>query len=255
MVEKIFQKNCAYKINDELAYFLSAIDGINIFKLEFDTKLYCFYFSETELNQIDKIDEKKIKIYRNDEIPEPIVKLENKSININQSELLNFIFSARPAFPNAAFCPENLLEELFERKGILLDKKKKIELGGDYRAINPNYCLIKDNFLFRQTDMREKYPDIILEITKFKKDVFLESSMFDDIEKFYLRTKSNERFGGTHKEFADWDKKVIDSFENYFKNYEMGKFKRIFKIKNEKLNFFNENKIDIKKIRLLKYSE
>jgi len=250
-----FEKNQAYMFDNKLAYFLGEIDGINIFELKVDTKLYCFYFYKTksDILNLEKIDKKYIEIFKEDELPiEDISKAEGKKIELSEDEFFRFIFTAKPPFPNGAFCPHNMLEELFERRGKIYSESDDITLAKKYRAVYPDYCLIKDGYLYRQTDLREDYPDLVLEFTKFDKDTFLKTAKYKDLEKIYLSAQSVEKYGGKHKEFADWQKKVIGKYEDFFQNAKMTKHKRHFVIREDKIWFFKKLKLDESKMWILK---
>ncbi|MBP7654365.1 hypothetical protein KA977_13145 [Candidatus Dependentiae bacterium] len=254
MKTKNFQKGFAYKVKDKTAYYLGIIDGINIFKLSLDCHLHLFYFEKNKISKISSFEKNKIEMFKNEELPEDIKLIDGNSVEIDDSELLKFIFTAKPMFPNSAFCPEGKLEELFERKGIIFNESDKIELNKKYRAVNPSYCIIKNNSIYRQTDMWEKYPDLILKLVPFDKKVFLNSSDFKDDGELYLSAVSSESYGGTHKDFDSLKNKVTDSFDNFTKGSKMAEFKRTFVIKEKKSEYFNKLGIDVNKIILLKKS-
>jgi len=254
MANSKFSVGQAYSIDNDVAYYLGVIDGVNIFKLAVDTKLYCFYFDKKIKDKISEINKNKIEIYKPEQLPEKIEKIDGKTVEIDNVSFLKFIWTEKPKFPNAAFCPAGLTDELFERKGMIFDENANLELGKKYRAVFPDYCIINKSGIFRQTDMRERYPDIILRFEKFDKIKFLETSEFADLGAVYLSAKSAESYGGTHKEYDDWLPKVSGAFEEYFAGSTMARFKRSFKIKSGKESYFEKLGIDKNKICMLKLS-
>jgi len=252
MTASKFSIGQAYSIDAKTAYYLGIIDGVNIFKLAVDTQLHCFYFDKMIKDKIREIDKNKIEIYKPEQLPVDINEIDGKTAEIDNTAFLKFIWTTKPKFPNSAFCPAGLVEELFEREGVIFDESSRIELGRKYRAVYPDYCIIKDSCIFRQTDMRERYPDLILQFSKFDKSRFLETSEFADSGTVYLSAKSAESYGGSHKEFEDWLPKVSGSFEEYFSGAAMARFRRSFRIKRGKDEYFKKLGIDKNKICMLK---
>jgi len=249
-----FQKGLAYKIDDKTAFYLGTVDGINTFSLKFDCVLHLFYFEKNKIDKISSIDKNKIEMYKEEQLSETISFIEGKKIEINNPELLKFIFMAKPSFPNSAFCESGKLEELFFRKGIVYNEESKIELGKKYRAVHPSYCVLKNDVIFRQTDMWEKYPDLVLKYISFDKTVFFEKAEFKDFEEIYLTALSSESYGGIHKDFDAMKQKCECGFDEFFKNCKMAEFKRVFAVKEEKKEYFKSLGIDENKILLLKKS-
>ncbi len=247
------EKNCAYLIDGKKAVFVDFIDGINLFKLEVDERLMFFYYiDKINYDVINIFDKKKIEILRENEIPENFEKADCEKIKIDEDAFYKFVFMLKPEVPNAAFCPKDMLENLFERKGIIYDETQNIEVGKKFRAVNPAYCLFNNFDIYRQTDMREDYPELVLKFEKFDKKFFLETSKLQSNAEIYLSAKSAAEFGGNHKEYSEWKKKVCGEYAVFFKGFTMAEFKRIFVIKNEKKLFFekiNLNENDIMLIR------
>ena len=254
-MDKNFEKNKLYYSNDSPLLFIGLIDGINIFKLEYDKKLYFFYhIGKKTPDSINSFNKKDVEIFTEEQIPVDIQKKDDVIINYDESEFLRFVFTAKPKFPNSAFCPENMLDVLFEKKGIIYDESNKIELSDKFRAINPDYCLINGNDMYRQTDMRENYPDLILKFAKSDKNFFINSAVFNDEEEVYLTSKSSEIFGGKHNEFSGWIKKTEGDFNIFFKDFIMASFRRVFSIKKEKIHFLKKLNLSESKVTLLKKS-
>ena len=252
---KIFEKNKVYSLNGQPVVFISQIDGINTFKLELDKKLFFFYhLGKKKTTVISEFDKKNAEILTEEQLPSDIEKISDELIQFDESEFYRFVFTAKPKFPNSAFCPENMLNELFEKKGIIFDETSKLSLEDKFRAINPDYCLIKSNEAYRQVDMRENYPDFFLKHSKFDINIFVNSSVFKDDKEIYIRAKSSESYGGNHKDYSDWLKNTIGEYNDYIQDFKMASFKRIFTIKKDKIHFFKKIDLSDSKIVLLKKS-
>jgi len=250
-----FKVNKSYKLSGKPAYFLGYVDGINIFKLEKMETLYCFYYSSKPIkDELTEINRDKIDFLNSEQLPTEIEEHNFADLKLDTKVFLKFIYTIKPLIPNTAFCEQGMLEKLFDKKGLIIDETKKIDLKDKYRAVYPDYCLIKGDSLYRQTDLREKYPDLILEITEFDKQAFLDKAVFNDRQKIYLTAKSVESYGGAHKEFDDWQKKATSDFSDYFKDALMAKFKRVFTVKSEQSDYFKKIGVELDKIIILKPS-
>lgn len=240
-----------YSLENKDAIFLGAVDGVNRFALAVDEPLDAFHFPGKEIARLEAIDGERLVFYGEAELP-AAVPIKMKPVAIDAAAWLRFLFTTNPERPNAAFCPAGKLEELFQRRGIITGETPDLTLGSRYRALNPDYCLGRGGDLYRQTDLRENYPDLILKFVKFDRARFLAAGEFADTETIYLAAKSGETYGGTHQEFPAWQKKVAGNYPDYFTGATLATFKRVFAVRPDRADYFKELGIPLDAIILLR---
>ncbi|HNW92718.1 MAG TPA: hypothetical protein PKM88_07415 [bacterium] len=217
-----------YSIEGETAFYLGAVDGVNLFQLAVDKRLHVFYFAPAGMTALAAFEQKLTEVYTDAQLPEDLIAMPGTTAAVDATAFQRWTFAAKPAFANAAFCPTGQLELLCARQGDIVDAKNDLTLGKRYRGLNPDYCVLKDGQGYRQTGLREQYPELVLQLQPFVPDAFRRTGLFPDTPPVYVLAKSVESFGGKHAGFGEWQKLAAGEFAAFFAGGQLATWRRRF---------------------------
>lgn len=217
-----------YTVEDETAYFLGAADGVNLFKLEVARRLHFFYFAPAGTTQVAEIDGDLVEAYADDQLPEGLKPVAGARVAVAGPVFLKWLFTTTPDFANTAFCVPDQLEILCARRGEVTGAAPDLKLGARYIGVAPDYCVVQGDRLWRQTGLREKYPDLVLQLTPFPRAPFEKEGVFNDGTPVFVTVKSAESYGGNHAGFAEWQKQAQGEFAAFFAGAQLATWRRRF---------------------------
>lgn len=225
MMAREFTVGQGYTIDGAAAFYLGAADGINLFLQRVEQRLHLFAAVPATAATADALQETVLDIYREDELAE-VVPVTGALLNVDTDAVQRFLLTEQPALPNTAFCPAGRLADLAQPRGEVRDATADLTLGKRYRAVAPDYCVVQGETLWRQTGLREQYPDLVLQLVPFPRAAFLARGEFADGQPVYVRAKSVEKYGGKHAQFAEWAALAKQDFAAQFAGAQLATWAR-----------------------------
>ncbi len=223
---RAFTVGQGYTVEGETAFYLGAADGVNLFLQRVEKQLHLFAFVPAGTPTADALQEKVLDICTEDELAEHIPPVAGATMAVDGDAVARFLLTQQPALPNTAFCPAGRLAELAESRGDVHDATADLTLGKRYRAVAPDYCIVQGDTLWRQTGLREQYPDLVLQLVPFPRAAFLARGEFADGKPVYVRAKSVEKYGGKHAQFAEWAALAQQDFAAQFAGAQLATWQR-----------------------------
>lgn len=251
MAARAFTVGQGYAVEGETAYFLGAADGVNLFRQEVAQRLHFFYCAPAGTQQVAAIDGELVDAYADDQLPEGIEPVAGAKITVNGPAFLTWLFTATPDMANAAFCVPDQLENLCARRGEVIGVSPDLALGKRYIGVAPSYCVVQGGQLWRQTGLREKYPDLVLQLTPFPRVPFEQEGKLNDGQSVFVTAKSAESYGGNHKEFAEWQQQAKGEFAAFFAGAQLATWRRRFVLTKAGEDYFARLGLAPESLRLL----